>query len=140
MKNLLVYIGIIIGVSISSTAYSQTVIPKESDIDPTAALKVTSPTSNKGVLFPTLSTIQMYSIVKPATGLLLFNTDRNQFMYFNGSVWSPITHIIQTNSTATTGISEGELRFYSTATDSSLMFLDDAGTWQKLTTSGNTIP
>ncbi len=124
-------------VGLSNNAFTQTVIPDESAIDATAALKVTSPGLDKGVLFPTLTTIQMYSIIEPATGLLIFNTDENRYMYFNGTAWSPITKTTETNTNATTNISESELRFYTI--DNSLMFLDGTASWLKIGTSVNTI-
>jgi hypothetical protein len=137
MKKIVLYIGIIIGVGISGTSYSQTVIPDESAIDATAALKVTSPSSDKGVMFPALTTIQMYSIIEPATGLLIFNTDENEYMFYNGTAWSPISKTIETGTNATTNISESELRFYTV--DNSLMFLDGTASWLKIGTSLNTI-
>ncbi|MFW5851660.1 MAG: hypothetical protein ACOCWB_05505 [Bacteroidota bacterium] len=137
MKKIVLYIGIIVGVGISGTSYSQTVIPEESALDATAALKVMSPGSDKGVMFPTLTTIQMYSIIEPATGLLIFNTDENQYMFYNGTAWSPISKTKETGTNTTTNISEGELRFYTV--DNSLMYLDGIGSWLKIETSTNTI-
>lgn len=51
-----------------------------------ALLDVTS--TSKGLLIPRMTIAQRDAIVKPATGLLVFVTDRSLgFYYFNGSAW-----------------------------------------------------
>ncbi len=42
---------------------------------------------SKGILVPRLTTAQRISILTPATGLLVYDTDENQFFYFNGTAW-----------------------------------------------------
>ncbi len=42
---------------------------------------------NKGLLVPRLTTFQMNEIASPATGLLVFNTDKNCFCYRAESEW-----------------------------------------------------
>ncbi len=44
----------------------------------------------KGVLIPRLTSAQRLAIVTPATGLLVFETVTNQFMYFDGTIWRPL--------------------------------------------------
>ncbi|MBL7913595.1 MAG: tail fiber domain-containing protein [Bacteroidia bacterium] len=44
----------------------------------------------KGVLIPRLTSAQRLAIVAPATGLLVFETVTNQFMYFDGTIWRPL--------------------------------------------------
>ncbi len=41
--------------------------------------------SNKGALFPRLTSAQIGAIATPATGLLVFNISTNRFMYYAGS-------------------------------------------------------
>src|SRR5262245_30803956 len=53
---------------------------------PSALLDVSS--SEKGMLVPRMNTTQRNTISSPATGLLVYDTDINSFMYFNGSAWS----------------------------------------------------
>jgi len=54
--------------------------------DPSAMLDVNS--SNKGVLIPRMTETQKNSIITPATGLMIYQTDGLQgFWYFDGSVW-----------------------------------------------------
>jgi hypothetical protein len=43
--------------------------------------------TNKGVLFPRMSTTNRDAIAAPTAGLLLYNTSTNQFNYHNGSSW-----------------------------------------------------
>jgi collagen type VII alpha len=43
--------------------------------------------TNKGLLIPRMTTAQRVAIVSPATGLLVYDTDFDQFWYFNGVVW-----------------------------------------------------
>ncbi|NQT78082.1 MAG: thrombospondin type 3 repeat-containing protein [Bacteroidetes bacterium] len=46
--------------------------------------------SSKGFLVPRLSTTERDGISGPATGLLVFDTDLENFMLFNGSAWRSI--------------------------------------------------
>jgi trimeric autotransporter adhesin len=54
----------------------------------TAILDVKS--TSKGLLIPRLSTIQRTGIAAPATGLLVFDTDTDQFWYFDGAAWKKL--------------------------------------------------
>ena len=62
--------------------------------DPSSILHVES--LDKGILVPRLSTAQINAITNPATGLIVYNTDMNEFQ-FNCSTtaipdWSKISH------------------------------------------------
>lgn len=46
--------------------------------------------SNKGILLPRMSSPQRKAIVSPAPGLLVFDTDKNCLMMFDGAKWQPI--------------------------------------------------
>lgn len=50
-----------------------------------AMLDVSS--TDKGILVPRMSTVQRTSIASPATGLMVYDTDFNQFWYWNGTLW-----------------------------------------------------
>ncbi|MBL7137255.1 MAG: fibrobacter succinogenes major paralogous domain-containing protein [Bacteroidales bacterium] len=53
--------------------------------DPSAAFEINS--SDKGFLPPRLTTAERDAITSSPAGLMLFNTDYNDFQYFNGSDW-----------------------------------------------------
>jgi len=57
-----------------------------SSADNSAMLDVQSTT--KGILIPRLTTAQRILLSSPATGLLLFDTDENNFYFYNGSKWT----------------------------------------------------
>lgn len=72
----------------SQTLLAQNVAINEdgSAAHPSAILDVKS--LNKGVLFPRLSKAQRTSILAPATGLLVYQTDADKgYYYFDGSDW-----------------------------------------------------
>ncbi|MBL0073417.1 MAG: hypothetical protein IPP34_17025 [Bacteroidetes bacterium] len=52
--------------------------------DASAVLDIVS--SDKGLLVPRLTTVQRLTI-RPATGLLVFDTSLNTFFYFDGTIW-----------------------------------------------------
>jgi hypothetical protein len=57
-----------------------------STVDSTAAFQVNS--TSKGVLFPRMTEAQRLLISKPATGLLVFQTDKTGgFYYYEGTAW-----------------------------------------------------
>jgi hypothetical protein len=86
---------ILLGLSVKA----QVVMPSTSSTDASAELNIVS--TSKGVLFPSLTAIQMYSIASPATGLIVYNTNDNAFEFYNGSSWEIIGSI---KSYATTAI------------------------------------
>ncbi|RME23566.1 MAG: hypothetical protein D6800_09655, partial [Candidatus Zixiibacteriota bacterium] len=53
--------------------------------DPSAMLEVKS--TDKGFLPPRLTTAQRLAISSPATGLMVYDTDLNQYMTYNGTAW-----------------------------------------------------
>ncbi|GAB1371545.1 hypothetical protein MASR1M45_16070 [Candidatus Kapaibacterium sp.] len=59
--------------------------------DNSAILELNS--SDKGFLITRLTNTQRNGIINPAVGLIIFNTDANQFQFFNGSIWLPISNI-----------------------------------------------
>jgi hypothetical protein len=56
--------------------------------NPTAKLDITA--NDKGVLIPRLTSAQRLSIVNPATGLLVYDTNVNCFFFYDGSTWSSL--------------------------------------------------
>lgn len=55
----------------------------------TAMLDVSA--ANKGVLIPRLTTAQRKAIANPATGLLLFDTDKSTVMFYDGTAWRALS-------------------------------------------------
>ena len=55
---------------------------------PSAALEIAG--TNRGLLFPRLTTSQRNAIGSPAKGLYIFNTTTNRTNYFNGIIWIEI--------------------------------------------------
>ena len=56
--------------------------------DNSAMLDVSS--TNKGMLIPRMTTAQRNAISSPATGLMVFDTDENNFYFYDGSNWTLI--------------------------------------------------
>lgn len=63
--------------------------------DPSASLEISS--SNAGLLIPRLSETQKTGITNPANGLLVFNSDSNNFEYNVGSSSSPLWTSLKNN-------------------------------------------
>ena len=73
---------------VSSKSFSQSVsINNNAAVaDSTAILDVSSTT--KGLLIPRMTALQKTTIITPATGLLIYQTDGVAgFYYFNGAIW-----------------------------------------------------
>src|SRR5215813_12733949 len=56
-----------------------------SSANSTAMLDIKSTT--KGLLIPRLTSAQRTAISSPATGLIVFDTNKNSFLYYNGNSW-----------------------------------------------------
>ncbi|HRD57329.1 MAG TPA: FG-GAP repeat protein [Ferruginibacter sp.] len=54
---------------------------------PHTSAKLDVQSQNSGVLLPRMSSAQRKAISNPAKGLLVFDTDTNAFMYWNGTEW-----------------------------------------------------
>jgi len=85
MKTLLFFL---LTTLINCSAHSQSVGIGTTTPNNSAALDVSS--SNKGVLLTRLTTAQRKAIASPATGLLVFDTDKNSLYLFDGFTWLPI--------------------------------------------------
>lgn len=70
--------------SASSQLYSQVGIGTNTP-NSSAILEVES--TERGILFPRMTSAQRIAIVSPATGLYVFDTNTNSLWYFNGSLW-----------------------------------------------------
>ena len=80
---------IIILIAINYGVYAQVAINTDgSNPNTSAMLDVKS--NNKGMLIPRMSTSEMNGIATPATGLMVFNTDEQNFYYYNASSWNKV--------------------------------------------------
>ena len=86
MKNI-IYIFITLIFS-STFAVAQNLGIGTQSPDPSAKLDVTS--TDKGMLVPRLTTEKREAISNPANGLLVFDTDRNNFWFYQSSEWIEI--------------------------------------------------
>ena len=57
-------------------------------LDVSAILTLTN--TSQGFLVPRMTAVQRNNIVSPATGLLVFDTDSNSFLFFDSSIWTKI--------------------------------------------------
>jgi hypothetical protein len=94
MKNGLIFL-FFISLYVSGFAQTDNVGIGTSNPDASALLDLSS--NNKGLLIPRLSTAERLAIAQPALGLQVFDTTLNQFWFFNGSAWSPLVPVAQSN-------------------------------------------
>lgn len=81
MKKIIFYFFFIIGISqLQAQVGIGTDTPNNS-----AMLEVQA--TDRGILFPRMTSAQRNAIATPATGLHAFDTNTNSLWYFNGSVW-----------------------------------------------------
>ncbi len=118
-------------------------------------------TTEKGVLFPRMTSAQRQAIPSPATGLYVFDTDENDLMIYNGSEWLRANKLSSTWTDSNTftyltptgnvgiGVSnpaakldvQGDLQLSRTSSDNALINLGDGNStpkWQIVTESSGT--
>ncbi|MEO7311352.1 MAG: FG-GAP repeat protein [Chitinophagaceae bacterium] len=69
--------------------------------DPSAILDVQS--TEKGLLFPRMTSIQRRAVVNPAAGLVVFDTDKQALYLYNGVTWKRLTVSDLSSTTTATG-------------------------------------
>ena len=84
MLSSLIFLGI------SMTCYSQNVGINSTGAAPADASILDIVSTTQGVLMPRMSTAQRDAIASPATGLQIYNTDADNFNYYNGTGWVPM--------------------------------------------------
>lgn len=107
-------------------------------IHPTAELHVYS--LNQGVLINSMTTANMNSIASPENGLLIFNTDINSFMYYNGTNWQIVGNPAKSTTAELQnqrGRFLGELRYNTT---NNFMYYWDNSAWQQINNTADTDP
>lgn len=89
--------------AVNLVSYSQVGINTTAP-DPSAALDIFS--NEQGVLLPQLTTVERDGITDPANGLLIYNTDSDEFQYNTGTTTVPIWQRLEnTSSSASIGAS-----------------------------------
>lgn len=90
MKKNIICLLIAISIIINSNAQSVAINTDGTSPDASAALDIKSLT--KGMLTPRMTNTQRDAIQKPATGLLIYQTDKETGFYtFNGTAWEPVS-------------------------------------------------
>ncbi len=107
--------------------------------DPSSILHIES--TDKGILAPRLTTVQISAITNPATGLLVYNTDLNEYQFNCGTPgtpeWTKISHNISvkySNTNTSTNINTSA--YTNIPIFGSLDWNDDTSLYNQ---SGNTI-
>ena len=135
MRNLLLFITILISASVSAQVGISTETPNAN-----TELHVVSPNSNTGVLIPNLTNVEMDAIASPTNGLLIFNKDKNKFMYNAGNsttpLWTSVGEIPSVpNITTTADGQKGDVRYC--ATNKKMYYWKDGTTpkWQEISSA-----
>jgi hypothetical protein len=82
--------------AITGIAQSLSINSDGSTAHPSAMLDVKS--TGKGLLIPRLTSVQRIAISGPAAGLEVYDTDLNQFYFYNASSWTPISYGANANN------------------------------------------
>lgn len=82
-------------VTVSASTQSIAVNNDGSPPDPSAMVDIKS--TSKGLLAPRMTTAQRNAIVNPATGLIVFDTDLNRFLFRGSTGWVEVTAGSSTN-------------------------------------------
>jgi hypothetical protein len=102
MKKIILFI---LAVSIFSKINGQSIT-----LDPNGASSqsiINASTTNQGVLFPSMNSLQRTSIVSPVNGLLVYDTDTNGFWYSQNGVW---TELPKVSLWSVNGVAGNEIR------------------------------
>ena len=69
---------------------------------PDASSQLDVSSNGKGILMPRMTTAQRTGISSPALGLLVFDTDKGTFMFYDGSKWRALAFADEDKTTAQT--------------------------------------
>jgi hypothetical protein len=93
MKSLLLFLFL----AIATLVHSQVAINADGALPDSSAWLDISGTS-KGVLLPRMTSLQREAISNPAAGLLVFDTDKSCFYYFDGNAWKVMVSVTEPNA------------------------------------------
>ncbi|MFO7868334.1 MAG: hypothetical protein R6U95_03435 [Bacteroidales bacterium] len=126
---------------ISSALSAQVGISTETP-DNATELHVVSPKNNTGVLIPKLTSVEMNNMSTASHGILIYNTDKNKFMYNAGDtttqiIWTTVGDIpaVEDISTFTNG-QIGDIRYNTESTNKGIFYWKNGSGWTKLATPG----
>ena len=71
----------------SNTIHAQSMGISSEAITPDPSSLLEMRTTDKGILIPRMTTIERDAITAPATGLMIYNNETNQYNFYNGSAW-----------------------------------------------------
>jgi hypothetical protein len=91
--------------------------------------------TTKGILIPRMSEANRNTIVSPATGLQIYNTDDNQLNYYNGSAWIEPSNVPGNDTVTSAAILDGTItiadlaasNYTTTAENNKLLMLSGTG-------------
>lgn len=95
MKRIIFFIAILY----CDVAFAQSIGIGTSTPNPKAALDISSTT--KGLLIPSMNTVQRSFISSPPNGLMVYDTDQNQFYYHDGTTWRKMLNSTYWNQSST---------------------------------------
>jgi hypothetical protein len=96
MKSLLFLLFFALMVNVSA----QVAINTNGSLPDSSALLDIS-TATKGVLLPRMTSLQREAITNPANGLLVFDTDKSRFYFYDGSGWKVMVAVSEANAPGT---------------------------------------
>ena len=115
-----------------TTVFGQNVGINEDGSDPDASAILDIKSTTKGFLVPRMTTAQRTAISTPATGLIVYDTEKASHWYYNGSQWQ-IMEFIATGADASdvpTDPSEGQF-YYDTTGDKLFVYVSTG--WAEVT-------
>jgi|GEM_PF-1414700 len=129
-KMYLIIVVILTGLALRAAAQNDggvSIGKGNSDADPSAILELVS--SDKGLLIPRLTESEREGISSPASGLLVYDTDKSSFYYWSGKKWEAVGGTAVVSGTTYPETSrEGDL-FYNTG--DKFLYIYVSGEWEQ---------
>ena len=122
----------------SNTIHAQSMGISNAAITPDPSSILEMITIDKGILIPRMITAERDGITSPANGLMIYNTETNQYNFYNGSAW------VFWGSTAYLSATSGETAYTSSTADVVITDMTktalEAGTYSVLFNAQVSIP
>jgi trimeric autotransporter adhesin len=88
MKKILLPLALILSLS---KGFSQNIGINATGATPHSSAMLDVSSTTKGMLIPRMTSIQRTAISAPATGLMVYDTDNNNFWFYNSTSWAQVT-------------------------------------------------